>query len=343
LKISSLLDVTAGISPSYTASNFLEEFGCSPFGFNNFTLGMFSGVPFQHRKNISLSIIDQSFKKVTTDCVWKSQSIECSCLSLSDVTIQLPNSYQILINVNEVEKIPLTDSNGNNVLLTYFKPSFTLFHSTYSGTFTFFPSGKSVEEYLQNIVISGMDSFLNTAKFNYNWYLRQKYTALDLQIPNCSLNVSEKSFSCDVSFLSSNNTNTYNGFSNVITPTNSISLETLCGCVLKTYCLNSNFSLVNETSCCYTAIVSNSTDNTTMSNQTTCTSAKVQNCAVCQLYPVVRISDAKDSTKDPTIYEAPTPFNYYRLFHVKLTSKEHQRFHPFLQMLFQVTKFQLLN
>jgi hypothetical protein len=187
-----------------------------------------------------------------------------------------------------------------------------------------------------------MDSFLNTNQFNYTWYLRQKYTALDLKIPSCSLKVSEKSFICDLSFLSSNDTNIYPGFSNVITATDSITLEKLCGCILKTYCSNSNFSLVNETSCCYTAIVSNATDNTTMSN-TTCTSAKVQNCPLCELYPVVRISDAKDATKDPTIYEASKPFYYYSLIISINLQKELQRFYPFLLILFQVIKFQLLN
>jgi hypothetical protein len=118
------LDVIAGLSPIYSTSNFPDEVGCSPFGFNNFTLGMFSGVPLQLRKNISLSIIDKSFKKATTSCVWKNQLIECVCLPLTDVTIQFPNSYQMTINVNEVEKIPLTDSSGNNVLLTYFNPSY---------------------------------------------------------------------------------------------------------------------------------------------------------------------------------------------------------------------------
>eukprot|EP01080_Neovahlkampfia_damariscottae_P002882 gene2882-4725_t len=294
----STFDFTSDITPTYTSTKYSEEIGCSVFGFNNFTLNLYSQIPSTHRDAISLTIIDKSFKRTTEKCIWddENQKMNCPCPKLSDLTIELPKSFEMELNLNGKEYFPMINSQGNSILLKYFKPR----------SFHFSPRAKTFNEILPNsLEISGLESYLDTSQFNYTWYLRNKFTAFDIKIPSCTLNDTSNTFSCDLTFLHNTNSNTsYEGYSKLITKATS-TLSELCNCKFEnTYCLD-NATLTNG-SCC-TLIINNSTN-----NYTKCESAQISNCFSCELYPVVRILTLSNPNGLQTLFESSKPFYFYR-------------------------------
>jgi len=160
--------------------------------------------------------------------------------------------------------------------------------------------------------ISGLDSYLDVSQFNYTWYLRNKFTALDLKIPNCVLNETIKSFSCDLNFLNQTNNETFEGYSKMITPT-TMTISQLCDCRFEsTYCLD-NATLINGT-CCST---SNTTINgTLLVNHTVCVSFQKTSCFSCELFPVVKVSSLLDPINEISLFESTKKFYFHstRLF-----------------------------
>jgi hypothetical protein len=209
LLISKFLGFSLNPSVTYTPSisGSATEVGCSIFGHNNFTIGIYDDIPSNFRTANPLFKITSGSLVKQISCQWNhtGKSIACPCVAVYDGNLNLPQlfSYSLSFDQQLFFEPPSTK-------ITYFKLENFLFSSV----------GKIDTNMIDYpIYISNFKNRFDST-FNYTWYLKNVDNNEKVKI-NCDL-ISEDRFKCSNLSVLSTNWSPNNG-------TNNTDLIRLCG------------------------------------------------------------------------------------------------------------------